>query len=229
MGYANLKHSGESLNSRKSKIICTPRRRCKRMACDTCKEIRRNYFVTSGLQFAITNNMNTHLVLSWGKKRKGCNWLYLLSNISRLSTRVAGVKIRPYIRVISIGPEGCPHVHLLTTFEAASRITALARKLWGRKIKSFSKELNRIDPDAANVLGYFFDMNFIPSFFDETRIKGIRLISATRPMRCGFPSKRSDQQASNQQIAPLELPANRVKTERVRGFVELFNSDSISL
>lgn len=193
MNAYDLMSSQETLNSRKSKILCSYYRPCKRMTCENCRKTRREYFVDSGLILAKKHNLNTHLIISWNWSKCDENWLKLSDNVSRLSKKMSGIRIKPYIRVISIGEQGNPHIHFLTNSQTSEKIITSAYKLWSpESLVIYQSEANY----PEGLLGYFFDQNFIPSYLDSNRIKGIRLLAASRPMRCGFPTYRDLQNLS---------------------------------
>lgn len=188
-----LKTPGRALNSSKysqnetiylakPKVKCSASRPCKRMRCSHCITVRRRYFIEEGYYHAKLKKLNTHLVISWTKSDEP--WMRLYSNMSKLSRLMSGRNVGAYIRVTSVGPNGCPHVHFLVNGASSKKINSLTKKAWPKKLSDLYEEAIS---DTETLLGYFFDRNFLPSYNDPNRIKGIRLVSASRPMRCGFP------------------------------------------
>ena len=175
---------GSTLKSRTTKIKCTQYWPCKRMTCSHCKKRRRHFFVQSGVLFALEKNLTEHLTLSWIPLKNQDSWRLLSQRMGTLAKALSGVKPGPYIRVCSIGPRKCPHVHFLVSKETARKICLVAKRKWPRR--SPISQTKVFNPEG--LLGYFFDHNFLPSFLDSERIRRMRLISASRPMICGFPT-----------------------------------------
>lgn len=192
---------GSTLNSRKRPSRCSFNYPCKRMNCTNCIERRRRYFVVSGVLFSESRKLDTHLIISWrwrdhitwkdysGKKfvTELDQWPKLLNRSTVLSKTMSGIKAKPYIRVLAIGEKGCPHIHFLTTKAVAKKITKIYKKYW------FDQADLKIDRvyDHRGLLGYFFDKNFLPTVNHPNKPKGIRLITASRPMPCGFPTNKA--------------------------------------
>ena len=201
-----------TLNSRNKKIRCSDKFRCKRMTCEVCMRIRRRYFVENGVKFASVNALDTHLIVSWHWSSivkmdnyhvEQDQWLPLVVRTGILSKKMSGVKAKPYIRVLAIGKKGCPHIHFILSEAVANKVRKICDKRWGKKVETNHIRIH----DVQQLLGYFFDQNFLPTVNRLDRIKGIRLITASRPMRCGFPT-RPTKKIQVQRIAAQGLEAN---------------------
>ncbi len=182
-----LRSSGETLNSRSKKNIrCTVAYPCKRMTCiDGCVERRRAFFIHCGIFFGKQWDLDTHMTISWEWRKDNDNsWEIIISNMGKLSKFMSGLKVGKYIRVISVGTKGCPHVHLLVSKKTRDKIDKIVKKKWSNTSTTHSVSLFNIEGE----LGYFFDQNFLVSQLDLKRIKGTRLLSAARPMPCCFPT-----------------------------------------
>lgn len=165
------------------------------MTCKDCIKIRRDFFIENGLNLVSANTLDTHLIVSWYWSetiQRDCHsveldkWQRLITNASRLSKKMSGIKAKPYIRVLAIGELGCPHLHFILSDATATKVKKICTKLWGKKV-----EVNLIKIfSVQNLLGYFFDQNFIPTVNHPDKIKGVRLLTASRPMLCGFPPKK---------------------------------------
>lgn len=198
-----------SLNSTYPKIKCTKNWNCKRMQCETCAYKRKQFFVNCGLICTKQWGLDTFVTISWRWQNPANNsWCVATSNMSKLSKKMTCKRIRPYIRVLAVGNKNCPHVHLSLSKLNAQKLLLMCPKLWGKKVNIDSKPIT----DAAELLGYFFDQNFLISYKDHRRVKGIRLLSASRPMPCGYPSFKAfsmaDKFAQNTNLNfPLESTA----------------------
>lgn len=208
-------NDGSTLNSRKSRIRCVFNFPCKSMNCKNCIKRRRAFFSGSGALFAAKNNLDTHLIVSWHWRNKIRfrdhttgedyfteinQWPILMTRSALLSKRMSGVKAKPYIRVLAIGNEGCPHIHFLTTAMVAKKVIKICR-IFGDQVKIKSDRVY----DAKGLLGYFFDQNFLPTINHPNKIKGIRLITASRPMPCGFPTTKRLKSLSRQTLQQVGI------------------------
>jgi len=128
------------------------------------------------------------------------NFIKLISKTSILSKKMSGIKARPFIRVVAIGKKNCPHMHIICGANTMTKIEKICSKIWANQYEIVSNDIYNID----GLLGYFFDQNFYPTYFHPDRIKGIRLITGSRPMRCGFPSNKQIYEMYNQTIGIAE-------------------------
>lgn len=179
-----------TLNSRKTSIRCRPLRPCKRMNCESCIKRRRQFFINCCLLFGQQWQLTSHLIISWEWNKDFENsWPVVIGAMSKLSKLMSGRKVGKYIRVISVGAMGCPHVHLLVSTATRNKIIQIVQKEWPQnKVKIQNKYIY----DLNGISGYFFDENFLISQNDLNRIKGTRLVSAARPMPCCFPSFKQE-------------------------------------
>ncbi|WP_413289304.1 hypothetical protein [Bdellovibrio sp. HCB337] len=144
----------------------------------------------AGTRYALSKNLNFHLILSWPKNSAPADpWMRLCADSARLSKALSGAKAGPYIRVLSIGPKECPHIHFLVNEASLAKVICAFNKKCPRVGRKIFEEKTY---EVKELLGYFYDRNFLPSFNDPSRPKGIRLLSASKPMRCGFPSYKSE-------------------------------------
>lgn len=192
-GTSYLNTVGEaSLNSRKPRIKCTRSWPCKRMACLSCRMRRRTFFVARGSAHSRKYGLSRFVTVSWVFVGSGDSWLKLVSLNGDLSKTLSGMRAGPFIRVISIGERARTlHAHYIVRETTADIIQQVVRKKWAQIARVHMKPIANI----YGVLGYVFDQNFLPSYFDLERIKGIRLLSASRPMPTGFPTSRTREQA----------------------------------
>jgi hypothetical protein len=190
--HVELRSSGETLNSRSMRSRCTECWPCKKMKCVSCRKRRREFFVRCGIIFSHQWCHTTHLVISWPWNSEVRNsWDVVVNSMDVLSKFMSGRKVGPYLRVTSVGPDGCPHVHFLVADITCEKIKRIVSQKWPAiATKVNSSQIH----DFEGILGYFFDQNYIPSQNDPDRIKGIRLTSATRPMPCGFPTHKQERQ-----------------------------------
>ncbi len=203
-------NKGYTLNSRNKKIRCSPPNfYCKRIECETCMNLRRDWIVWNGCELAKKNNLNIQMVVSfnwWVKiQRKDevtdvDNLQRLIANASTLAKKMSGVKARPYIRFIAIGKKGCPHFHFILSKSTADKIEKISKKIWMNKAVIETSAVY----DVKNFLGYLVDQNFFPTYFHPSKIKGTRLISASRPMKCGFPSNEQIYKMYNESVGIVE-------------------------
>ena len=176
------------------------------MTCQNCKIRRRNFFISRGFQHAVDKGLIFHVIVSWiNFKETDDRWLKLIINSRTLSKTLSGAKMGAYIRVISLGKRSStPHAHYLVNKETANLIQRVAHKKWSQdKVRVHIRQIIKIHP----LLGYLYDNNFIPSQNDPERIKGIRLLSASRPMKVGFPTLKQEHLLFNQDIKSTTLKA----------------------
>jgi len=199
-----------TLNSRTKKVRCSPPHfHCKRIDCETCMILRRDWIVKNGVELAMQNDLNVQLIVAfpwWPKiRRKGHetdvdSLQKLISNASILAKKMSGVKARPYIRFIAIGKKGCPHFHFIVSNKTADKIEKICKKIWSSKVVIEKSSIYNV----KELLGYFFDQNFYPTYFHPDKVKGTRLISGSRPMKCGFPNKKQICEMYNVDIGKME-------------------------
>lgn len=176
---------GGALNSR-LKIKCKSSFLCKRMTCSSCQSIRRARFVKYGLKHCQMNQLSTHLIITWKKASfEKDPWQELLSSNRILSQSISSKRAGHFIKVISLSMENkTPHVHYVVSKSTAKKITRVSREKWRNNLVICEKLIKK--NQIENVLGYLFDRNYIPSILDSERPKGVRLLTASRPMKTGF-------------------------------------------
>lgn len=179
----------KTLNSRKPIGKCKRNWFCKKMTCERCIARRRDFFVKWGSYHADNNNLNTHLTLSFGCTKYDDPWLKIHSCSSTLSKKMSGIKAGPFIRVYGVGPKGGPHIHFLVNDKSIGKIIKIFKSDFSNKNND---ALYTPAPCPEGLLGYFFDKNFVTSYSDPNRVKGMRLISASRPMPCCFPTYKQE-------------------------------------
>jgi hypothetical protein len=194
-----------SLNSTKKKVKCTKGWYCKRMVCDRCFRHRRDFFVERGAIHAREKGLSKLVTVAWLRQGPSDPWMRLTSLSSSLSKTLSGMRAGPFIRVLSLGErKGTPHIHYFVGDKTAGLIRAVARRKWSGKVQVQIKDAH----NTGGLLGYFFDRNFRPSYLDPDRIKGIRLLSASRPMRTGFPTRQQSRELAKLRRC-LDQQANR--------------------
>ena len=175
----------ESTNSRTSNVICTRRWPCRRLTCKRCYVKRRGFFVYSGLEHIKSCDLDTFLTLSWIGSTDENVWGQLLTDARMLFKAMSGKMRWHYIRVLSVGVEKrTPHIHIILGEAAASVISKLSKSRWPESIRLNIKQMD----NPHGLLGYVFDQNYKLGFLDQTRPKGVRLLTASRPMETGFPT-----------------------------------------
>ncbi len=199
-----------SLNSGKRKINCTPRWLCKRMTCASCVRSRRAYFMANGSAYLRIHGLDTHVGISWPLQEGEYLWPKMLSQMSRIARRLSSKKLRfKYIRTLGNGDtrwriddrttdkflegkmpsvlvierQGTPHCHFLVSHDIAAIIVEIAKKIGPPGTRTWLD--GAYDPER--LLGYFFDQNFLLSYLDDRRPSRVRILSASKGMRCGFP------------------------------------------
>ena len=152
------------------------------MKCRECVSKRRNHFIYTGVKFSSHHGLNRHVVINWNSPQFE-EWPHLLKLSSELAKLSSG-RIGKYIRCLGMGKQSrTPHIHYLLTEDGEAQLELRARaQLW---MKHF---FSSCVPDPEGLLSYFFDRNFIPTFDDRERPRGIRVLSASRGMPCGYPS-----------------------------------------
>lgn len=177
-----------TLNSTKTVFLCSDNRPCKRITtCSKCNEKRKNLFIHAGIVFSKQWCLDHELVVSWSIAEDMSAWETLITSMQQLSKLMSARNVGKYIRVISVGPKGNPHVHFLVNSETAGHIESITKKKWP------SNQSNTLITKLHNVegkLGYFYDVNYAYSMHDPNRIKRTKLISASRPFPCGFPKPK---------------------------------------
>jgi hypothetical protein len=163
------------------------------MICLSCRKWRRNHFLAEGSRFAEEKQLSRHVTIKWRRTNSIEAWGRVLSSTSTLTRAMSGAKAGPYIRVIDLGENGrtTPHVHFLVGEQTAITAIRIARKKFSDR-KAVNIRNDKVY-ELRGLLGYFFDKNAVPSFLDPNRVKGVRILSASRGMRCGFPKYRKEQ------------------------------------
>jgi hypothetical protein len=162
---------------------CSNTRPCKRIKyCVPCARHRGAFFVSRGARYAKLYELDTLVTISWSRIGDHDPWSILLRN-SRALTVARLSRSQKYIRVLAMGEvRDRPHVHLLIGEAAGETIQAFSRRRWDDCL-THGKPVH--EPDR--VLGYMYDMNFLPTFRRPDRPLRIRLLSASKGMPCGFP------------------------------------------
>ncbi len=178
------KHTLNS-SSRSYRWLCLRERPCKSMRCSRCQAKRRSLWIAKGVAYAHKHGLYFSATVAWPLGEGESSWWKLLALTSELSKRLSGRKLGKYIRSLGVGARGCPHIHYLASYEGAQKIRIAARI---RKLPKPDVCIEQVDP--GRWLGYLFDQNFLPAFLDPERPKGVRILSASRGMPCGFPTAR---------------------------------------
>ena len=186
-GYLN--HPGTSnSNKKKERIVCTFHFPCKRMICSTCVTKRGDYLAESAYLFAKASGLDFHLIINWSCQDEDEVWKIMLKEIPELTKLLSG-RIGPYVRTIGLGKNHNPHLHYLIRSELEpfirKRAKAFNKKYPQNKITVVGKKAR----EPLGLLGYFFDQNFLPLFNDPRRPKRLRILSGSRGVCYGFPSR----------------------------------------
>lgn len=183
----HLRRTGVTLNSGRV-IRCDEDWHCRRMSCGSCVLRRRNSFIHEGVRQASYYGMDHHVVVSWPLQPHDHVWSKLFNQSSLLSKAASG-RIGKYIRCLEIGVRArTPHVHYLVSSVGAEVLYHFAHQN-GPSEKMVFREGLRDSLQLAAVLGYFYDRNFVPTYHEPDRPKGIRILSGSRGMRYGFPKQ----------------------------------------
>lgn len=177
--YQNRIDDEHTLNS--PQIICTIKRPCKRLICQDCRTWRRDYFLMHGTEFTTNHHLSEFVTIAWSRFDHPNPFESLIVAWDSLWPKISRKKFK-YVRVLAIGGEDTPHVHLILPRGYGILFEALAKRCDHRA----SVQFKAID-DVRDLLGYLFDKNFIPTYLDERRPKRLRLLSASRGLPCGFP------------------------------------------
>lgn len=195
------------LNSALRKNRCSPNRNCKRMSCRKCAKLRRDYFIKCGLLCGTQWALDSFVTVSWKWSDDSDNsWCIAINNMDKLSKKMNSNRIRPYIRVLAVGKKNCPHVHFSISKSHSQKLAAVVTQIW--KKRAVNIQIQPIQ-DLEGLMGYFFDQNYLVSQLDPNRVKGIRLITASRPMPYGFPNIKSLAQVTHfvdELLKTLPLP-----------------------
>lgn len=186
----HLEGAGATLNRKSPRVTgfkCGGwRRPCRRMECNLCAEIRRQYFVEAGTFMVKKLGLLLHCTITLHHSEFDDPWLRL-PTLSILLTDHLNKKIAPFIRTLALGrSRRTPHVHYLIRPSNAETLEALIREHFPDGSRAFIDSQPAYD--VPGLLDYHFRQNFLPTATDPNRIKGLRLISGSRGvMTFGFP------------------------------------------
>lgn len=180
----DLVRAGATLNSPRKWPKCHLSRPCKRVqVCDGCRSRRRQYFIEMGSRIVLQKRLTTLLTLAWTNSE--CPWSVLLGRaIKAISiVRKNGGK---QIRVMAIGTQRTPHLHVLLAPHNC--------ELSCKRIRSLpAPERPTIQykgiAEPKGLLGYIFDQNYMPTLSLTDRPRRIRLLTGCRGMSYGYPPR----------------------------------------
>lgn len=181
------KNSASKCNKAKGNQVCHPSRPCRKMTCDFCAYNRRSYFIKQGVEFIEKNQINTFLTVAFKveEERKSYEWNELFVYSKKIWSQFYRHPVSKYIKCLALGlKDSKPHNHLVLDKNSADRFVIIAHKALPNY--SIDTDIQEIT-DPEGLLGYLFDMNFKPSFCRVDRPPRIRLLTASRGLRCGFP------------------------------------------
>lgn len=186
-----------------SEIHCRGSFFCKRMICHRCKERRREFFVMTGQALFRNSPPISHLTVNWLQSSHMSAWEVLLGFLPRLLNFISQKAIRPYLRVLGVGSNNHPHLHLIAPKSNSALILNKARSLIPLETRTSSRDIF----DLTGLLGYLFDQNLLTAHLDPHRPKGLRTISGSRGFRYGFPSAENEQELQEllTQAGPLDF------------------------
>lgn len=164
---------------------CYLARPCRRITkCRSCKNLRRKFFIKEAKRFCITNNLLLHAVITWKRSNSECPWSTLRRSVRELYIGRT-IRSEKYIRVAAIGEKTeAAHIHLLLN-ERGKRLLKNRAKRLTKNCRFHVKAVHNL----TKLLGYLYDQNFILSSQMSSKPKGIRLISGSRGISYGFPTK----------------------------------------
>ena len=170
---------------------CYYKRRCKLMSCDSCKFIRRSHFIDAGVSYVKKHCLNYFVTVNFTSmvERLGYEWddLYYFHNLIWGKFKRHGLK---FIRCLSMDTDEYqnylhPHIHLILNAKDALRYIDIAKEY---SIRLECKvDDRRAIYDTEGVLGYMFDQNFIVTQLLKSKPRGIRLLRASKGLKCSFP------------------------------------------
>lgn len=186
LGHLPKNYASICINS-KGTQRCHPSRPCRKMTCNFCAENRRSYFIKQGVEFIEKNQIFTFLTVAFKveEERKSYEWNDLFVNSKKIWSQFYRHPVSKYIKCLALGlKDSKPHNHLVLDKKGADRFLKISREVLHNDITDTDM---REVTDPNDLLGYLFDMNFKPSFCRDDRPPRIRLLTASRGLKCGFP------------------------------------------
>lgn len=177
---------GSAINS--PKVICSARRPCHRLVkCSDCTFRRREYFISACYGHAkacgLLDERPNHLTLSFLDPGEAFSWIRL-DDARRALLKPFNGKLGSFIKCWAIEPlTDLPHLHLIVGSTRTELILELVRQFGPTGTNLHVQRVTSLE----GLLGYLFDMNFIPTYCDKRRPRGYRLLTASRGFPCGFP------------------------------------------
>lgn len=188
---SKVKSGGVIPKRKKKKLICSSNFKCKRVSCMVCSEIRRKSFIDSGVKYCLQHNMDTFVTVKATGilERQGYEWDDLSYYNRKIWTRFHRHGIK-YIKCLSMDSEINelylhPHFHLVLKCHDALRYVDIACDMIINHL--YKTAVIKPIEDLEGVLGYIYDQNFKFTQMLQTKPKRIKLLTASKGMRCGFP------------------------------------------
>lgn len=169
-------------NTANSTWICAPHHPCKRSDCPYCYEVRRKYIFGTGIFLVEALPDLCHVTISWSSQ--SLNWWQGLKKRNLAVSHRLSVEKFFYISVIAFG-ESCftPHTHMVTTSRRFNRLAEIFHRIDRASTVSAPQQIA-----TASLFTYLFDKNLYQSLSDQTRPRGMRVISGSRGLCLGFPN-----------------------------------------
>lgn len=162
--------------------ICRTSRPCRDVHCNRCMEIREEYFSTEGGVYIREHHLDCFWTLKIPYRSTISPWEALLNESPRLWRQAYRKRPGKFVRCLALGNLcNTPHVHLIVTKHGSQILTHIAEKNYSAKpvIESVTS--------PENLLAYLFRQNYLPTVQRYDRPKRVRLLSASKGLRVGFP------------------------------------------
>ncbi len=189
-----MKKESSSVIESESGFICYSKRRCKKMSCISCRYIRRCYFIENGFDYANKHKLECFVTVNFSRTHVDAEicsgWDDLLYGHNLIWSKFKRNCVK-YIRCLSMDTNEFqsylhPHIHLILSVTEAYRYVDIA--------KNYSHNFDcKVDDrrgiyDLKGLLGYIYDQNFIKTQLLNPKPPRIKLLTASKGLKCGFPT-----------------------------------------
>lgn len=176
------------LNYLNDEWVCKGNLPCKRMSCLTCRASRRTYTILSNyLELRKVPSVD-FVSITWLGEAKG-SWPVFRSFFNKAGKFLADSR-QKFLRVTGVGKRRRHiHAHFLIPTPVNSGFIKYCKRICNDGARTHSATVDR-SGGLFKVLGYIYDENFVPSFFDPERPAKMRLISGTRGISFGYPNRQ---------------------------------------
>ena len=163
-------------------FVCKENMYCKRIWCDRCKNIRREYWIESGTIHCSDRGKLAHVVIPWGEGAR--NWNTLAGSHQVLRDRLPRRHWSFFMYCHGMGKkEDHPHTHYILKESSSEALLQYASKFGAKFARKHITSIYQV----PELLGYLYDKNVVPSLMAKTRPKGMNTIGGTRGISYGFP------------------------------------------